>query len=78
MAKFKTFFDVYRDTFFSHFEKLMKGETIKMQSDRFRVWTQTTSAFFQRKQKKKVKFGQIFMDILFTMQSKCKFQKAFH
>ena len=27
MAKFKTFFDVYMDTFFSHVEKLMKGET---------------------------------------------------
>ena len=49
MAKFKSFFDVYRDTFFSHVEKLMKGETSKMQSYRFKVWTRSTSAFFQRK-----------------------------
>ena len=48
MAKFKTFFDVYRDTFFSHVEKLMKGETNKMKSYRFKIWTRTTSAFFQR------------------------------
>ena len=41
--------NVYRDTFFSHVEKLMKGETSKMQSYRFRVWTRTTSPFFQRK-----------------------------
>ena len=49
MAKFKSFFDVYRDTFFSHVEKLMKGEISKMQSYRFKVWTRTTNAFFQRK-----------------------------
>ena len=52
MAKFKSFFNVYRDTFFSHVEKLMKGETSKMQSYRFKVWTRTTSAFFQRKAEK--------------------------
>ena len=45
----KVVFDVYRDTFFSHVEKLMKGETSKMQSYRFKVWNRTTSAFFQRK-----------------------------
>ena len=49
MAKFKSFFDVYRDTFFSYVEKLMKGETSKMQCNRFKVWTRTTSAFSQRK-----------------------------
>ena len=31
----------------------MKGETRKMQSYRFRVWTRTTSAFFQRKAEEK-------------------------
>ena len=30
-------------------KKLMKGETSKVQFHRFKVWTQTTSAFFQRK-----------------------------
>ena len=49
MSKLKSFFDVYRDTFFSHVEKLMKGERSKMQSYRFKVWTRKTSVFFQRK-----------------------------
>ena len=49
MAKFKSSFGVYRDTFLSHVDKLMKGETRKMQSYRFKVCTRTTSAFFQTK-----------------------------
>ena len=32
---------------------------------------------FKEKQRKKVKFGQTFLDMLLMMQSKCKFQKAF-
>ena len=49
MAKFKTFFEIYRDTFFNHVEKLIKGEKSKIQSYKLKVWTRTTSAFFQRK-----------------------------
>ena len=35
MAKLKTLFDVYKDTFFSHVKQLMKGETSKVQSYKF-------------------------------------------
>ena len=49
MAKFKTFFDICKNIFISHVEKLMKCETSKVQSYRSKVWTQTICAFFQRK-----------------------------
>ena len=48
-AKLKTSFDVYKDTFFSHIEKLMKGEIIKVLFYRLKVRARTKSAFFQRK-----------------------------
>ena len=53
MAKFKTFLDVYKNTFFNHVEKLMKGETSKVQSCRFNFCTRTTSALIQRKAEEK-------------------------
>ena len=46
MATFKTVFDVYKDTFFSHVEKWMKGE---VESCRFKVLIGTTTVFFQTK-----------------------------
>ena len=49
MAKFKTFFNVNKDNFVSHVQKLVKGGTSKVQSYRFKVWTRTKIAFFHRK-----------------------------
>ena len=68
MAKFKTFF-VYRDSFFSHVEKLMKGETGKVQFYRYKVWTRTTCALFQRKAEEKNEiwsniYGYIVYDVI--------------
>ena len=56
MAKFKTFFDVYRDTFFSHIEKWMKGKTSK---------TRTTSAYFQKKAEEESKIWSNIYEIVY-------------
>ena len=53
MPKFKTFLDVYKNTFFNYIEKLMKVETSKVQSCRFNFCTRTTSALIQRKAEEK-------------------------
>ena len=53
MPKFKTFLDVYKNTFFNYIEKLMKVETSKVQSCRFNFCTRATSALIQRKAEEK-------------------------
>ena len=80
MAKFKTFLDVYKNTFFNHVEKLMKGETSKVQSCRFNFCTRTTSALIQRKAEQE---SEIWSNIygLFTYCLRChpnaSFRKPF-
>ena len=77
MAKFKAFFDVYRDTFFSHVENWWKVKQAKSCLTDLKFGSDQKVPSFKEKQRKKVKFGQTFLDMLLMMQSKCKFHKAF-